>query len=1265
MKKYTFAAAAFLLAGIFGAAACNNGKEGGKENPPQPIITVVANEQSVSITDAEVNGYDYTPLFTITQDGAGVDVLASYIDSSLVLEQAGEYTVSCSYGGQSASLAVVVTESVSPPAPVYEITLSVEEITLTAAAVNGYDFNALFTLTVDGVERDITEDMVTTDVKAAVGEYFYTVTAADASKTLKVIVGKEHEVVVIPSYRQINIPVNELEGFDFTSLFSVYVDGFAVRVETGMIDISRLTGIQVGGSARVSMTYTAGNDSAAAEVTVIVTEESRVVVNIKNAVTYPNGDDIDLTSLFEIFNGGEKIAVTEDMISGAVDYSAAGINEITLNYGGERYVATVEVKLGVVINHTNGDTVVVLKGTDAGAYRFAEDFTVLINGIRFTYIEPYIDVSEVNFSEVGTYTAKITIPYNEKNLSLSGGTSFTYAEETITYVVKDNSFTVEYGRETVELPTGTESYNVLDNLTVKIRGKVQQLVDNKDWVDTVSCYYEILSDPIDFTSAGAQQVRVALYVNGVDAEPYIAEYEVVIRSDIEITVNDTAVFTGSTLFAVDLFTVTENGVAAEIAYDMLEGKVDTFRAGVYVVMLDYKGATAEARVVVFDDSMLGTYFTMQTTIPELPEEEDDGGEYGDYGDYGSGEYSLSAADGVQKLGDTVISRDGIVVNGVRAARIRGVDENTMIVTLNSYDYTLSYDNGIVVLNPDNSVKLGFNEAKRPLVYFSEDKFSDGGAVTVNYSDAHVLQTNFLAYSIDAFRVIPKDGGAPLWYALMINLVEKTSSDTIYDVCWGTAEFAPAFAPAAGVVSSLKFDGREYSFTMTDKTVGKVNKNASLKLYANMTFRGTVGGKNAELRVDGAERYTLVVGTETLFSGYGSPYDLVNTMNNGGANYAEHTININSYRGESGVFSYKFDIDTEKLTFRLLDRDLYFGKYETQGKYIFLDGYGEGVISFDTSGFSKTQFIYTVNANMLQIEYINVSSAFAYGAGATFYIDPLLNVLTAKRFAGGEGIKFENTVLTDGAIVRVSNYTVGADSDAIAKAKIRSGIEVITRDGVWDEKTKQERINLRKVNCGTRGFYQFTVTVTVGGREVESYYAVQILEAVYAGNPVVGTYGSGVINRSYSLSVDKYGQASVNCLGTVFTGTAEIAADGSFRIKAHNQAAGTITASGALVSEGLVSLKCTGAVNFTDYFTTGTAKTAGTAGCVLRQIAVNGNYVYLLSATASAAGERVTVETVEGDVTQAGAKIIIKCADGRDIHAEIVSWNSADNGLRLT
>ena len=81
-------------------------------------------------------------------------------------------------------------------------------------------------------------------------------------------------------------------------------------------------------------------------------------------------------------------------------------------------------------------------------------------------------------------------------------------------------------------------------------------MDNKDWVDTVSCYYEILSDPIDFTSAGAQQVRVALYVNGVDAEPYIAEYEVVIRSDIEITVNDTAVFPGSTLFALDLFTVT-------------------------------------------------------------------------------------------------------------------------------------------------------------------------------------------------------------------------------------------------------------------------------------------------------------------------------------------------------------------------------------------------------------------------------------------------------------------------------------------------------------------------------------------------------------------------------------------------------------------------------------------------------------------------------------------------------------------------------------
>ena len=105
------------------------------------------------------------------------------------------------------------------------------------------------------------------------------------------------------------------------------------------------------------------------------------------------------------------------------------------------------------------------------------------------------------------------------------------------------------------------------------------------------------------------------------------------------------------------------------------------------------------------------------------------------------------------------------MNGSEATVIGGIDARTLIVRLGSYDYTLYYRDGIVVLDVDNSVKLGFSDYKRPLVYFHEDVWTIEDSVVINYSSDYVLQNSFPTYSIDTFRIKSKTDGETKWYGL--------------------------------------------------------------------------------------------------------------------------------------------------------------------------------------------------------------------------------------------------------------------------------------------------------------------------------------------------------------------------------------------------------------------------------------------------------------------------------------------------------------------
>ena len=66
-------------------------------------------------------------------------------------------------------------------------------------------------------------------------------------------------------------------------------------------------------------------------------------------------------------------------------------------------------------------------------------------------------------------------------------------------------------------------------------------------------------------------------------------------------------------------------------------------------------------------------------------------------------------------------------------------------------------------------------------------------------------------------------------------------------------------------------------------------------------------------------------------------------------------------------------------------------------FIFVDGYGKGIINFNKSQYKVYQFEYIVEGNIMKITYLNTKSTFKYGHSSTLYIDALYNTLTAKEF----------------------------------------------------------------------------------------------------------------------------------------------------------------------------------------------------------------------------------------------------------------------------
>ena len=288
------------------------------------------------------------------------------------------------------------------------------DVTLKVKEVADYNFKDLFVVSIDGEKTDISDEMVTSDVKAEVGTYSYTVTLGDTSKTIVVEVIEDHVIDVVNSYKTKTITLSEVENFDATELFSLTVDGVAKKVTANMIDVSGLKAEE--GKYLVTLTYKEDSTVVTSSVEVVVVADHELALSGKNVTIYPNSERLDVTSLFSLKIDGvehnELISLLD--ITGSIDYSRLGENTLTLNYGGKTATAVVTIATGAHLEVTKSDVIIIKKGTSMDEYSFNNDVILISNGQRFVVANRYIDTSKVDFSAAGSYEVVVKVPYKPK-----------------------------------------------------------------------------------------------------------------------------------------------------------------------------------------------------------------------------------------------------------------------------------------------------------------------------------------------------------------------------------------------------------------------------------------------------------------------------------------------------------------------------------------------------------------------------------------------------------------------------------------------------------------------------------------------------------------------------------------------------------------------------------------------------------------------------------------------------------------------------------
>lgn len=1253
-------------------------------------VFVQANKTKVTIKDVEVKTYDYTCLFTLTINGNITEVKKEYIDASNVLPAPDTYTVTCEYGGSSAKVWVEVTET-----PFVASALE-DEVNVYVGAVNEFEPKALFAITLGGEEVEVTDDMITGEVKPEVGDYEIKLSIGSRKASVIVHVVNEHVIKIGSAYSEIDIAPEDVSSYDFINDFYIYEDGKSVEVnsENVTLDTSALTGAAIGDKCEISVSYVPADGKGGATKTVIVnvTAVGSIAIKVLNAEVFES-DTLDLTSLFEITDNGEEIEVTDDMISGFVDFGNSDECKITLTYKNIRRTATVKKIKGISIRYAAGEIVSVKKGENKGAYDFAGDFEVYIDGIRFYGIAGWIDTNNVNFDAIGVYDAILTVKYNDA--SIFGKPQFAATKtKTIKYNVVPNVYDLKLTEKTVELEAGLADYDVLSNIELSVNGYRQSFTANRGEVNMVTTYYEIVSAP-DLTVTGSHKVTINLYVYGLGYDSVTAEYTIIVKNGIKIYSEDKAVFTGETLYAPDLFRVYENGKAVNVTPDMISGRINPFVAGSYVLTVEYKGVTRSATVSVIPSDYVGDYQTADKTIAKDSVEGEDG-------DVAEDEKPSVA------IGDMEIGRDmSIFVHGVKAENVTLTDYGFDFMLCNNA-HEAHFENGVCVIIPLNELKLSYYDDNRPLVYFKRGAWAIADSVSVHYSKEgkSVYSLTYSGYSIFLYKVRNLETNELCWFAIQVKLEYKTSADTVYSVNYGFIDLPADFSSKTiGAAGDFELNGSRYVFTISERGTGKINKTDTTAPFANKSFTGMFDGKAATLSLGNEHQPTLTVGGIKKFSmntsEFHPKYNYYSTDEGYYILYGYEVVTLNKRDNSKRIsyttdlftaekdtddeqitvtpFSYKFLLDVDNGTFTLAERDEYFGLYKNgEGRFVFLDGYGNGIIDTTKDSIGQCGFTYTAKNSLITVVYDDPSNKLSQKRGV-FSIDAFGNVLYAqscgKEFEKGDALT--NAYITSGAAVTLSRsvFHKGETKDDIINA-----VKIVTKDGEYSLTAKKQKVTVNgkqvaivdvsKISTGNAGFYLLEINLKLDGASSVSTkrFAVQVLDEVLpAGEGFARNYGYSISGLT-SFALNTFGEAEFVVGGVSYTGYATVA-DGKLYAKLTAAYKGTVSITGEINDDEILTLQIVTADGtlLLEHYSVGTVLYAGNGELIIRSFATSKGNVFYISSALSVLGDKVTIKTTDGEDVSAISvgSVVAFTYDGKNYVLRVAALGDEKNGLEIS
>ena len=1250
-------------------------------------VTVTAETSRVTIKDTEIYTYDYKSLFEIRVNDILFEIKDEFIDVSAVKPEPDTYVVTCSYDGKSAKAWVTVTETP------FIVGAYEDEVYVNKTYADKLDLTSLFGITLNGEIVEVTDDMIFGEVGSEVGDYEITLKIGSRKATAIVRVIDEHVIRIGAAYSEIDLTPEEIASYDFLSVFYIYEDGKFVKVTADMIDTAELSGAVIGDELKVTLNYASkdGKGSATKSVKVNITEVGSISIKVKTAEVFDD-EAIDVKQLFEITDNEKTVEVTDDMISGKVDFEDGSDEcEITLKYKGHVKTATIKKVSGVAVKYPHGEVVSVKVGTDINAYDFSADFKVYINGIGFDYIDSWIDRSTVDFTVAGVYTATLTVKYNDVNVGRGAPKFAATAIKTITYRVVPGVYDLSLNAETVEVGYGVSSYNVTDNINLIINGFKQNFTDDPAKINSLTTYYKVISAP-DIMVFGAQKVIVDVYVYGADFSPVRVKYDFVVKRGIEIIAENRAVFTGDTVYTPDLFRIFENGKPVNVTLEMIGGIVNTEEEGIYELSVTYKGVVRYASISVVSKEYLGVYATADTTIAKGTVEGEDGDVAED-------------AKPAMAIGDLIID-DKMTVNvhGIVAADVK-ITGYGLALALNGNNHEVHIFDGIAVFVPLNEIRLKYHEEKRPLVYFNKNVWSILDFVTVDSSKNGGVYSESASgkpYSIFLYKVKNVNGEIK-WFAMKVKVEYNGNGDTKYSVVFGYTYIPASFkTDEIGAKATVSLDGSSYSFVVTLKGAGLIDAAATNVPFEGMSFNGTIDGSPAALTLGSEEAPMLRVGGTTVFSfnrndfsakkysssaadGTFAVYGLKRTVlkKKNDTTSIEYTNDLLLGDSETSdekvtteLFSYKFLLDTANKTFTVFEKDDYYGLYGAgNGKFIFLDGFGKGVISTDGTRTGVYGFDYSVNGKEITLAYMDKTGKLSVSE-ATLMFDGFGNVLTVKS-AGSEfdnGTVFENTVITHGAIVTIDRtvFRKGESKDEITK-----NVKIVTADGEYSFDKKNSKLDYndtvwivdrQKVSMSHDGFYYVAVNLEFdnGTRMETKLFAIQVIGDNFAGSPFANDYGLSLTGIT-AFAMDDFGVVTYSYDGTIYTGFAH-ESDGKLYATVKADGKQNISLTGEIDEDGILTLTAKAkSILLTEYYCAGAVVYVGNGEFILRSFATDNGNVFYVSSAKSVLGNKTTVKTFDGEnVGVLSEGLIIKVTfEDKEYILRIVKLGDDKNGFETS